>query len=280
MKRFRKVYLEISNMCNLSCAFCPGTNRRPGAMDAAHFALALQKLRPFTDFLYFHLMGEPLCHPNLEHYLAMAHEAGFRVILTTNGTLLSARRDILLNAPGLHKVNISLHAFEANDLNVPFEQYLEGCIAFGQAAQGKKIVVYRLWNNGGADERNEEILQALHAGFPGPWIPGRRGTALGDRVFLEPGDKFDWPDLSAPEYPGPYFCYGLQDQLGVLWDGTVVPCCLDHEGDIALGNLFEDDLGAILYSPRAKAICDGFSHGTAPEPLCRRCGYAAVKFQA
>ena len=153
MKRFRKVYLEISNRCNLRCAFCPGTKRKSGAMDALHFAAALQKLRPYTDYLYFHLMGEPLCHPNLEQYLSLAAEAGFKVILTTNGTLLSSRQDILLNAPALHKINISLHAFEANDLAVPFESYLSDCIAFGQAAQSKKIVVYRLWNNGGADER-------------------------------------------------------------------------------------------------------------------------------
>ena len=77
------------------------------------------------------------------------------------------------------------------------------------------------------------ILDALHRGFPGNWLPGRRGTALGDRIFLEPGDKFDWPDLSAPEYPAPYFCYGLRDQLGILWDGTVVPCCLDASISVA-----------------------------------------------
>ena len=141
MKRFRKVYLEISNRCNLRCAFCPGTKRKSGAMDALHFAAALQKLRPYTDYLYFHLMGEPLCHPYLEQYLSLAAEAGFKVILTTNGTLLSSRQDILLNAPALHKINISLHAFEANDLAVPFESYLSDCIAFGPAAQSKKIVV-------------------------------------------------------------------------------------------------------------------------------------------
>ena len=274
MKRFRKVYLEISNKCNLSCSFCPGTRREKGAMTEDRFLLALEKLRPYTDFLYFHLMGEPLCHPKLERYLTLAGEMGFRVIITTNGTMLRSRQEVLLGAPGLHKINVSLHAFEANDLSVPFECYLQDCLAFGQAAQGKKIVVYRLWNSGGADERNEEILCALHQAFPGPWTPGRRGTAIGDRIFLEPGDKFDWPDLTAPETPGPYFCYGLRDQLGILWDGTVVPCCLDHDGDIALGNLFRDDLGDILASPRAKAIFDGFSSNQAAESLCRRCGYA------
>lgn len=274
MKRFRKVYLEISNLCNLSCSFCPGT-RRPGKiMEEEEFSFVLERLLPFTDYLYFHLMGEPLLHPYLETFLRLAGEAGFKVILTTNGTLLQKKQELLLAAPGLHKINISLHAFEANDLDMPFDAYLQGCLAFGQAAEGKKLVVYRLWNNGGADEMNDRILSALHQAFPREWKQQRKGTAIGDHIFLEYGDKFDWPDLGAPEGDGKIFCYGLRDQIGVLCDGTVVPCCLDHEGDIPLGNLLEEDLQTILDRPRAKAIFQGFRCGSAPEPLCRRCGYA------
>ena len=272
--RFRKIYVEISNLCNLSCAFCPGTKRSPGRMTPEDFAKLLPKLRPYTDYLYFHIMGEPLCHPHLAEFLEMAHAQGFRVIITTNGTLLAKQQEMLLSAPGLHKINISLHAFEANDLAVPFEEYLADCFRFGKAAEGKKLVVYRLWNKGGADAKNEEILSAMEKVFPKPWVVENRGTRIADRVFLEYGEKFDWPDLGAPEGSEKLFCYGLRDQLGVLWDGTVVPCCLDHEGDLALGNLFEEDMEEILQSPRAKAIYEGFSRKEAVEELCRRCGYA------
>ena len=171
MKRLRKIYLEISNVCNLHCTFCPGTRREKRFMTADEFATLLPKLRPWTDYLYFHLMGEPLCHPELAEFLRLAGDAGFKVILTTNGTLLEEKREILLNAPALHKVNISLHAFEANDLSVPFETYLSRCFSFGQAAEGKFLVVYRLWNGGGAEQRNPEILSApLH----GTCSPGAR----------------------------------------------------------------------------------------------------------
>ncbi len=272
--RFRKIYVEISNLCNLSCAFCPGTKRTPGRMTEDSFQKLLPKLRPYTDFLYFHIMGEPLCHPQLKDFLQAAGEFGFQVILTTNGTLLAKQQEMLLSAPALHKVNVSLHAFEANDLAVPFEKYLEDCFRFGQQAQGKKLVVYRLWNHGGADARNGEILSAMECCFPKPWTEARQGIRIGERVFLEYGDKFDWPDLQAEEDNGKLFCYGLRDQLGVLWDGTVVPCCLDHEGDLALGNLFHQEMEEILDSPRAKAIYEGFSRKEAVEPLCRRCGYA------
>lgn len=274
MKRFSKVYLEISNLCNLRCSFCPGTRREARALSEAEFAFLLPKLRPWTDFLYFHLMGEPLCHPKLERFLQLAGDAGFRVILTTNGTLLQKQQEILLRSPALHKINISLHAFEANDLAIPFERYLQQCFAFGQAVQGKKLVVYRLWNQGGLDEKNQAILKAMETFFPDPWVKERKGTRIGDRIYLEYGDKFDWPDRNAADGGEQVFCYGLRDQIGVLCDGTVVPCCLDHEGDLALGNLFSQSLEEILESPRAKSIYEGFGRKKAAEELCRRCGYA------
>ncbi len=276
--RFQKIYLEITNLCNLRCAFCPGTKRTPRMLRREEFAALLPKLRPWTDYLYFHLMGEPLCHPQLEEFLALAGEAGFKVILTTNGTLLRSRQDMLLGAKALHKVNISLHAFEANDLDVPFSQYLDDCFRFGQLAEGKIIINYRLWNSGGSDSKNEEILCSLQRYFPQPWKEEWQGPRIGSRVFLQYGEKFDWPDLGAPEGGEQLRCYGLKDQIGVLCDGTVVPCCLDHEGDIPLGNLFRQDMDEILASPRTQAILQGFAGGCAVEELCRKCGYARQKF--
>lgn len=271
--RFRKIYLEISNICNLNCSFCPGTKRQKHWMTEDEFSDLLPKLRPYSDFLYFHLMGEPLLHPELARFLELAGKAGFRVILTTNGTLLKKQQETLLHADGLHKVNISLHAFEANDLSVSFEEYLNDCIAYGKAAEGRKLTVFRLWNQGGKDALNQQILEALKRVFPEPWKVEPRGTRIGQKVYLEYGDKFDWPDLEAAEYGSDCFCYGLRDQIGVLCDGTVVPCCLDHEGDLALGNLHTQSMEDILNSQRARNIYDGFTDRTAAEPLCRRCGY-------
>ena len=272
--RFRKIYLEISNLCNLKCEFCPGTKRSSKRMTVDEFSAVLPKLRPYTEFLYFHLMGEPLSHPDLAQFLDIAGEHGFKVILTTNGTLLKRTQDILLNAPALHKVNVSLHSFEANDITIPFTQYLDECFQFGKAAENKKIVIYRLWNVGGADERNSEIFERMKLHFPEPWAYDRRGKRIGEKIYWEFGEKFDWPDLTAPVLGPNISCYGLRDQLGILCDGTVVPCCLDHEGDIPLGNIFSQSLDEILTSPRATAIADGFLNNRAVDPLCQRCGYA------
>jgi MoaA/NifB/PqqE/SkfB family radical SAM enzyme len=270
----RKAYLEITNVCNLRCAFCPGTARTPRFMTPEDFRLLAGKLRGHTEYLYFHLMGEPLLHPGLETLLAIADELRFKVMLTSNGTLLPQRQEVLLAAPALHKVNISLQSFEANG-GGELSSYLRGCTDFAStAAKAGKLCEFRLWNRGGWESMNPAIRAALAAVFPEPWESSRNGFRLAERIWLEPGDRFDWPDLSLPSLGERCFCYGLRDQVGVLVDGTVVPCCLDHEGDLPLGNLFGQELEDIMSTDKARMIYRGFSRKTAVAPLCRRCGYA------
>lgn len=270
----KKVYLEITNICNLACSFCPGTKREKKIMSTDEFAFLAEKIRPHSDYLYFHLMGEPLLHPELCKLLDIAGHLGFKVIITTNGTLLDRAGETLLRSPAVHKLNISLQSFEANK-GGELEHYLTACAEFAKrASESGKICVLRLWNEGGLNELNGTIKERLAAFFPEPWRESRQSLVLSDRVFLESGDKFDWPDMSVGDRGEECFCYGLRDQVGVLCDGTVVPCCLDHEGDIALGNLFENSLEEIMSSERARTIRDGFSKRKATEELCRRCGYA------
>ncbi len=224
MRQYNKVYLEITNRCNLHCSFCPGTRRPPRTMSPTEFRLLAEKLRPATRYLYLHLMGEPLLHPELPEYLG-------------------------------------------------------SCISFAKrAAAAGKLTGLRLWNLDGSlsgqNDLNAPMLEELRRAFPGEWPPVREGHKIAERTYLEFGERFEWPDLSAGEREGDAFCYGLRDQFGVLCDGTVVPCCLDHEGDLALGNLFTQPLEEILSSPRARAIYESFSGRQAREELCRKCGYA------
>ena len=110
--------------------------------------------------------------------------------------------------------------------------------------------------------------------LPGQWAENSRGYRIRDKLFLEWGDRFAWPDLNVPDNGPQVSCYGLRDHFGILCDGTVVPCCLDSEGAIPLGNVFREELSDILASPRAEAMAEGFRCRKATEDLCRRCGYA------
>ncbi|MBE6541176.1 MAG: radical SAM protein [Ruminococcaceae bacterium] len=272
----RKVYLEITNRCNLNCAFCPGTDRVSRALNEDEFLLLINKLGSWAEFLYYHLMGEPTAHPLLPRFISAASEKGLKSIITTNGTLLRTKGASLLDAAP-YKVNISLHAFEANPPGMSFSEYIDGCLNFAKnAAERGIIVALRLWNldgraDGALHEKNDQILEAMHTVFSDEWQKVRTGYKLHDKVFLEWGEKFDWPDMQGESLSDSGFCYALRDQIGVLCDGTVVPCCLDRNGDLALGNLFNEDLDIILSSPRARRIYDGFSGHKCAEELCRRC---------
>lgn len=272
----KRAYVEITNVCNLRCSFCPGTKRRQRFMTAEDFRVIAEKFRGAVQYLYLHVMGEPLLHPELAQILSTAAELGFRVCVTTNGTLLEKAGDTLLDCPTLHKVSVSVHSFEGND-GGDMRPYLESVWRFAEKLSQKGVIAaLRLWNEGGAEERNGEVLSFLREKTEGmPWEEKRDGSfTLRERLFLERAEKFEWPDLSAPE-SGTEFCLGLRDQIAVLVDGTVVPCCLDHEGDIPLGNLLKEKLEDILAGERAKAIYEGFSCRRPTEELCRRCGYAS-----
>lgn len=270
---YSRVYVEITNICNMDCSFCHGHNRVPRQMTEEEYAHVLEQLSGKTQYIYHHLMGEPLVHPLLPRFAQMARQAGFRPMITTNGTLLDSKGDALLGN-GLHKVNISLHSFE-KDQPESQRQYIDRVADFAEkAAASGTIISLRLWNNGCDGGKNQITLAQLREKLPGQWTENSRGYRIRDGLFLEWGDRFAWPDLSAPDHGERVFCYGLQDHFGILCDGTVVPCCLDSDGTIALGNVFQEDLSAILASPRAQAIARGFRCRTAAEALCRRCGYA------
>ena len=285
-KPFKNAYLEITNVCNLNCSFCPKTSRSPRFIRVEEFAALLEQVTPLTDYVYLHLMGEPLMHPELKQLLALCAQKGLKVSLTTNGTLLKQCQEILLSSPALYRVSISVHSFEANQTGQTLEEYLADILNFCQTASEQTSVycVLRLWNRDSAtlkaqNQRNVDIFEQVQSFFRLPFQPEqelehRSSITLADRVYLETAEKFSWPTLAREDPVDSVFCYGLRDQFGVLVDGTVVPCCLDSEGSIPLGNVYQQPLAEILSSPRAKALYDGFSCRKPSEELCRRCGYA------
>ncbi len=282
-KLFSKIYFEITNVCNLNCSFCHGTKREKKFISFEDFATVADKLRGKCEFLYLHLLGEPLLHPEIERISAYAKELGFKVMLTTNGTLCKQRGQGILH--NFHKVSISLHSFESNENSKSLEDYIGECCDFAKQCQSAGVIcALRLWNeNGKENEFNNKVLGIIREHFPTEWIKTRSGYKLNsspkgtDEVYLEYGVSFEWPDKELAESDDEIFCYGLRSQVGILCDGTVVPCCLDADGSIPLGNIYNSSLEEIVSTPRARALYDSFTKHKPCEKLCRTCGYARVK---
>jgi MoaA/NifB/PqqE/SkfB family radical SAM enzyme len=286
LKRFKRIYIEITNVCNLNCDFCPQTGREPEFMSVDTFRRILDSIKIYTDYLYFHVKGEPLLHPHLDQFLDSSFEKGFKVQITTNGTQIQAVQNMLLMKPALRQINFSLHSLEGNDGMQGRDEYLGDIIRFIKEAEStsKIICSLRLWN---LDEnntvnlerkRNNDLLVLLEKEFALPYrilekvTPGS-GVPLSERIFLNQDYQFLWPDLKEMEDDGTGYCYGLRSHAAILVDGTVVPCCLDGDGIINLGNIKEVAFSEIIESQRAVGIVDGFSRREAVEELCRKCGY-------
>ncbi len=270
---YSKVYVEITNICNMSCSFCHGHKRAPRRMSTEEFSFILSALTDKTKYIYYHLMGEPLTHPQLHEFIKMAGERGFKSVVTTNGTLLKKSGEELISA-GLYKINLSVHSFEGGNDDEHLKYIRELAEFAEKAAKEGTIVVFRMWNNGFDCGRNETTFNLLKELIQGEWAENTRGIRIRDKIHIEWGERFEWPDSEAEIKGDRFFCYGLKDHFGILSDGTVVPCCLDSDGIINLGNIFSENLDAILNSDRAKAIADGFAKGETSEDLCKRCGYA------
>lgn len=284
MKKFKKIYIEITNVCNLSCNFCPKTSRKYEFMNKDSFEEIIKKIKGHTDHVYFHLMGEPFLNKNLEHFLDISGENNLKVNITTNGTLINNVKNILIQSKSLRQINISLHSFEANDNETNFQEYIQNIINFIKETSEKTEIIcsLRLWNLDGkykaSNDMNIDIFKLFEEEFNldiklNEVFKEKHSFKLKDRVYISMGEKFKWPSLKDEELGERAFCYGLRDQIGILVDGTVVPCCLDSEGSIPLGNIFTQDLESIVNSERAVAIYNGFSGRKAVEDLCKKCGF-------
>ena len=279
-RRFRQVYLEITNICNLRCSFCPPGRRPGGYLSREDFLRALEQIRPYSRYLYFHVKGEPLLHPLLPEFLELAGDYGFQVTLTTNGVLVPKLAPVLAAAPALRPVNLSLHSYQEG-AHGPAPDYVAALAAYArQGAAAGKHTVFRVWTldgGGEADPASQRMLALLEKEFPGCGSlaarSGQRSVTLAPHVFVSFARQFQWPSLAAPVIPGPGSCYGVRRMIGVLWDGTVVPCCLDGEGECPLGNLLREELADILARPLPEEMAQGFRERRITQQLCRRCGY-------
>ena len=278
---FKRVYVEIGNICNLNCSFCPTLKRAPLQMTAGQFEYICRSLKGFTDSLFLHVMGEPLLHKEFEDILDIASSYGYKINITTNGTLIKEKEDAILKyAHNIHKISYSLHSFEANQKGYDIDEYLDNIIDFAKKSANKGIYnVFRLWNldtkeKSGANLKNEYIETKLHSHFPEEWQRRWSGYRLTQNIFLEYDGIFTWPTESVTDCGEEGFCHGLLDQIAILSDGTVVPCCLDSEGEINLGNIFNEPLIKIVSSERTVKMRENLLKGKLSENLCRKCTYA------
>lgn len=274
-KRFKKIYVEITNVCNLNCNFCPKTKRKAKFMDLKLFEKTIKEANPLCDEITLHLMGEPLIHPQIKEIIELANKENVKINLTTNGTLIEPHLNLLINKT-IRRINFSIHGLKSNFTEEKGIEYLKKIIEFTKVAQEERedlIIIFRLWNS--HDSSNEIILKTIEEGF---------GIKLKDEVrkisskiknnsYIHYDNSFEWPSLKNNIRSEKGYCHGLSTHIGILSDGTIVPCCLDNDGNIPLGNIKENTILEVLNFERTKNMIKGFKERKLIENLCKRCTY-------
>ena len=271
-KAFKKIYIEITNCCNLSCSFCSKTSKPKRTMTIEEFKNIISKIKSYTDYIYLHVKGEPLLHKDLKEFLKIAEENDLKVNLTTNGTLFSQRVDDLKNSKALKKVNFSLHS--ENNYPNSFENIFQSVDKLPKDI----TVIYRLWtlSNSTLDKKSTEIVEKLKDYYNlSPQIVDKlykeQNVKISSNIYVDKDNEFIWPTVTEEKSNG--YCHALKTHLGILVDGTVVPCCLDASGIINLGSIYTDTLENIMTTERYRKLKKSFQDHKPSEALCASCTY-------
>lgn len=261
-KRFKKIYLEITNICNLKCNFCPSNRRKKEEMSLDTFKEILPRLKDYTDYLYFHLMGEPLVHSHINKFIDLATvKFGFKINITTNGYLINK----IENNTNIHQLNISLQAIK-NDEEI--DNYLQNIFTVvDKLHKHGTIIVYRLWNEQASSKKIIEKLEKYYK------TNLNGNNKIQDNIYLDREIPFVWPDLNNDYYNEEGSCMGLRSHIGILVNGDIVPCCLDYNGTITLGNILNDKIDDILKGKRAQNMQENFLNNKKCEEFCRHCNF-------
>ena len=282
-KRFKKVHIEISNICNLQCSFCPEVLRENKMMDLGLFENIVNQVAPLTELVCFHLMGDPLVHPQLPMMIDICDQHHANIFFVTNGVLLRPEKFELMLHKRLYQINFSLHSFFDNFPSKDPTNYLERIFSYTERALEERPDLYlnfRLWNLNDplSLPQNTAMLNRICERFdysPPTAIDVRKRKSFNikQRLYLHFDTEFTWPAIDLPVLGSSGTCYGLSSHFGVLVDGTVVPCCLDKEAAIPLGNVADRPILDILGSKRSQDIIKGFKQNNLVEDLCKRCQY-------
>jgi len=274
-KRFKKIYIEITNVCNLNCNFCPKTSRTPEYMSESLYKKAIDESKQLAEEITLHVMGEPLLHPEIEKIINYAKEKDVKINLTTNGTLIEKYQTILLNKT-IKRINFSIHSLNSNHSHEDAQKYLKDIIQFSKLAQKERedlILIYRLWNIN--DTSNKNILDIIQTEFNTTLKDEKNkiGIELKPNLYINYDESFNWPNIKNEVKNQTGYCLGLKTHIGILSNGIVVPCCLDNNGNIPLGNIKNNTLNEILNSKKAQDMIKGFKERNLVEDLCKRCSY-------
>ncbi len=289
---FKKVYIEISDICSCKCSFCPSPlmKTRRKTMSLELFEKVLYQVSPLTKRICLHILGDPLEVSNLKEYINLVSKFNLKIDLVTTGKMICDHDFDMLLKPPFHQISFSLSAFldENNHFKDDYIANLLEFCDFSLANRSDTFINLRIQSDFLLSDNEKMIrvldkfekhfdihlsehLKHIKLNFAQKIYEKNVKIRLARKVLLNFKTSFEWRNDNLIN--STKTCYALKDQLGILSDGMVVPCCIDYAGAINLGNIKSESLAQILRSQRVKNIKNGFKQGKIVENYCQKCAY-------
>lgn len=138
--RFIEANIEITNLCNFDCWFCPrrAMTREKGLMAYEKFEEMILNLNSanFLKEIALAGIGEPTLHPDLIKMISFVkNNTPFKIVLTTNASKFADQSFVEdLFRTNVDKVTISLRTSNENELNLSldftYEKYIKSILNF------------------------------------------------------------------------------------------------------------------------------------------------------
>ena len=265
--KFKKVYIEICNGCNLNCDFCIKNSRQVKYIKSDEYEYIINKIAGYTKEIYLHVLGEPLMHKDINYFIDYAHNMGILVNITTNGYLINKIKD----NKNIHRLNISMHSFNSR-YGIEIDEYIDNVFYVVDNLRDKTFVSLRLWVK---TENTKKILEYINKRYGTKIleIDNNKKIKISNNLIIDSFHEFIWPDINNSYYNENGRCNGLIDHFGILSTGEIIPCCLDSKGIINLGNIYQDNLEYVFNSKLVKEMREGFLNNKKCQELCRHCSF-------
>jgi radical SAM protein with 4Fe4S-binding SPASM domain len=283
--------LELTNMCNLFCTECvTGNNslkRSKGYISWNLFKKNIDELNPFLLNLLLFFQGEPFLHPRLIEMISYATKRRVFTTISTNGQFLTKKKAKELVESGLDKIIISMDGatqdvYEKYRIGGDLQKVLDGIrnIQFWKKTLKKSnpVIVLQclifkhnqhqveLVKKMGIDLKVEIIefksaqmynIQSKESQLPDIQKYSRYQKDKSGKI----GIKSNFPN----------HCFRLWNTCVITWEGNVVPCCFDKEGDFSFGNVTKTPFKKVWKSLQAKAFRKKIIQNRKQFSICRNC---------
>lgn len=281
--------IELTNRCNLNCPFClvgmqndllakhgnvahDLMSRPMGVMSPVTFAMVRQEIKAFgIKKALIHFQGEPFLNRHAPEFARQLNDDGLYVGVFTNGQAFTDKIIADIAAAEIDLIRFSVdgaseETYQQNRVGGKFSRVLENMGKVAQAHQGKKTRIewqfLPLKNNEHEVDTARRMADNMGVHF---FTKGFRET---DGDLAPQNKKYRSSFKKKP-------CIDIYKQLGIYWNGDVVPCCYDVDGKEIMGNIHNDNLEAIWNSPKYVEFRQRVDMGREPpekEPeICKNC---------